>query len=150
MTLNVWAVESTSVGSVRLPPADPGTLPEISQPLSELSDHDLAVLLEGIQLGRRLGSARAMARWVGEERAHGPSVDLPWLGPGERRRVLPSCGHLPHGPSDDPRAVVDEAGRVHGAEGIIVADASILPNPPRVNTNLPVIGAAEFIASTFG
>jgi choline dehydrogenase-like flavoprotein len=52
------------------------------------------------------------------------------------------------GLSSDPRAVVDPHGRVHGTDGLVVADASIFPTTPRANTNLPTIGIAEMIAST--
>jgi choline dehydrogenase-like flavoprotein len=31
---------------------------------------------------------------------------------------------------------------------VIVADASIFPTTPRANTNLPTMGAAEYLAST--
>ena len=45
---------------------------------------------------------------------------------------------------------MDATGRVHGVDGLVVADASIFPTIPRANTNLPTIGAAEYIASTLG
>jgi choline dehydrogenase len=148
VTLNVWGVESTSVGRLRLPSADPDVLPEISQPFSDLSEHDLGVLLEGIALARRLGQTEALAPWLGTERAPGLSEDLPaWVRTNIGGYFHP-VGTCRAGHADDPGAVVDEAGRVHGAEGLIVADASILPSLPRANTNLPVIGAAEFVAAT--
>ena len=43
----------------------------------------------------------------------------------------------------DPLAVVDAELRVHGLEGLRVADASILPNIIGGNTNAPVIMIAE-------
>ena len=50
------------------------------------------------------------------------------------------------GPPGDPAAVVDAAGRVYGVEGLRVADASIMPNIPRANTNLTAIMIGEKIA----
>ncbi len=50
------------------------------------------------------------------------------------------------GRADDPDAVVDAAGRVHGFERLRVVDASVMPELPRANTNLPVIMIAEKIA----
>ena len=47
------------------------------------------------------------------------------------------------GASDDPTTVVDPHGRVLGVEGLWVADASVFPEVPRANTNLPTIAAAE-------
>jgi choline dehydrogenase-like flavoprotein len=41
---------------------------------------------------------------------------------------------------------VDSKGRVHGAEALLVADASIMPEIPSANTNLPTIMLAERIA----
>jgi 5-(hydroxymethyl)furfural/furfural oxidase len=51
------------------------------------------------------------------------------------------------GRSDDPDAVVDSGGRVHGLAGLRVADASIMPEIPRGNSNIPTIMLAEKIAS---
>jgi len=53
------------------------------------------------------------------------------------------------GTDDDPGAVVDPRGRVHGVESLSVADASIMPAIPSANTNLPTIMIAERIASWF-
>ena len=47
------------------------------------------------------------------------------------------------GPADDPQAVVDQYGKVHGIEGLRVIDASIMPDTVRANLNLTVIGMAE-------
>jgi 5-(hydroxymethyl)furfural/furfural oxidase len=53
------------------------------------------------------------------------------------------CGTCRMGAPDDPRAVVDPSGRVLGLDGLWVADASVFPEVPRANTNLPTIAAAE-------
>ena len=50
------------------------------------------------------------------------------------------------GPADDPMAVVDQYGRVHGAQGLRVIDASIMPEAVRANPNLTVIAMAEMAA----
>src|SRR5882724_10264097 len=51
------------------------------------------------------------------------------------------------GAADDPDAVVDPAGRVRGVEGLRVADASVMPEVPRGNTNIPTIMIAEKLAA---
>ena len=44
--------------------------------------------------------------------------------------ALHTCGTTPMGKASDPRAVVDGAGRIHGATGLVIADAGILPDTP--------------------
>ena len=50
------------------------------------------------------------------------------------------------GAATDRDAVTDQAGRVHGIEGLRVIDASIMPTVPRGNTNIPTIMVAEKLA----
>ncbi len=57
------------------------------------------------------------------------------------------CGTCRMGSADDPDAVVDASGRVHGVGGLRVVDASIMPKIPRGNTNIPTIMLAEKIAA---
>ena len=45
-------------------------------------------------------------------------------------------------------AVVDAECRVHGIEGLFVADASVMPTIPRANTNLSTIAVAERLAES--
>jgi choline dehydrogenase len=50
------------------------------------------------------------------------------------------------GVASDPMAVVDQHGRVHGIEGLRVADASIMPDSVRANINATTIAIGERIA----
>ena len=50
------------------------------------------------------------------------------------------------GPAADSMSVVDQHGRVHGIENLRVADASIMPDVIRANTNLTTIMIGERIA----
>jgi 5-(hydroxymethyl)furfural/furfural oxidase len=43
---------------------------------------------------------------------------------------------------------VNGGGRVYGLDGLLVADASIMPTIPRANTNLSTLAIAERIAET--
>lgn len=52
------------------------------------------------------------------------------------------------GSPTDPLAVTDNAGRVFGASGLRVVDASIFPMIPSANPNLPVTMIAEKISAT--
>ena len=53
------------------------------------------------------------------------------------------CGTVPMGSDDDPRAATDGRGRVRGVEGLVVADASLMPTIPSSNTNLPSLMIGE-------
>ena len=50
------------------------------------------------------------------------------------------------GSENDPSCVVDSHGKVIGAEGLWVADASVMPNIPRANTFLPTLMVSRKIA----
>lgn len=71
-----------------------------------------------------------------------------------RAHVLANVSGLAHnvgtcrmGAANDPMAVVDNAGKVHKVGGLRVADASIMPDVPRGNTNLPTLMVAEKVAA---
>ena len=55
------------------------------------------------------------------------------------------CGTVRMGPADDPTAVVDQFGRCRAVDGLVVADASIMPTVPRANTNLTAIMIGEMV-----
>ncbi len=50
------------------------------------------------------------------------------------------------GPESDPMAVVDQFGKVHGIEGLRVADASIMPDCIRANTNVTTMVIGERVS----
>jgi len=55
------------------------------------------------------------------------------------------CGTLKMGAETDANAVVDQFGRVYAVDGLVVADASIMPSVPRANTNLTSIVIGEMV-----
>ncbi len=57
-----------------------------------------------------------------------------------------ASGTCKMGPAADPTAVVDQHGVVHGIEGLRVADASIMPDCIRANTNVTTMVIGERIA----
>jgi choline dehydrogenase-like flavoprotein len=63
--------------------------------------------------------------------------------PGTYHHVVGTCAM---GPTTERAAVVDTGGRVHGTEGLFVADASVMPDVPSANTHLPTVMVAERIA----
>jgi choline dehydrogenase-like flavoprotein len=57
-----------------------------------------------------------------------------------------TCGTVPLGPAEDPRAAVDPYGRVHGVDGLRVADTSILPTPPLRGPAATAVLVGEVVA----
>ncbi len=109
---------------------------------------DLERLRESVRLCVRLLDDSAfdgcMERRVSpsdEDLATDEALDA-WL----RRNVSTSyhvSGTCKMGPASDPMAVVDQYCRVHGLEGLRVADASVMPDVVRANTNATTIMIAE-------
>ena len=56
------------------------------------------------------------------------------------------CGSAKLGPAGDPASVVDQYGRVHGIEGLRVADTSILPTTPTRGPAATAVLVGELIA----
>ena len=50
------------------------------------------------------------------------------------------------GPTTDKMAVVDQYGKVHGINNLRIADASIMPDCVRANTNVTVMAIGEKIS----
>lgn len=130
-----------SRGRVRVRGEDP-TLPPVIEPcfLSDPEGHDLAVLADGLTMMRHLAETALLAPTIAAEVDPGPRVqNLADLQAFIRRTVngySHPVGTCKMGPASDPLAVVDPTGRVHGTSNLYVADASIMPEIPRANTNL--------------
>jgi choline dehydrogenase len=140
-----------SVGSVRLTTVDPHVQPHID--INLLDDpEDLAKMRDGVR--------RAWALLTSPEIAEVTAAILrPDAATVEDDGALEAylranVSHLVHpvgtckmGPATDPMAVVDQHGRVHGVPGLRVADASIMPDLVRANTNLTAIMIGERVAA---
>lgn len=115
-------------------------------------DADRAALRDAVRTGARLlrspemadvvGSA-ALPEWV-DARSSDADADE-WIR-GRLGTALHSCGTARLGDADDPDAVTDPHGRVHGVAGLRVADASILPMVPSRGTALAAVLVGERIA----
>lgn len=111
---------------------------------------DRRVLLDAIALVREIAADPKLARLIGKETSPGPTIrgdeDLSaWIEANILHYYHP-VGTCKMGPISDPGAVVDARGKVHGLDGVYVADASLLPVIPRANTNIPAAVAAERVA----
>jgi choline dehydrogenase len=143
-----------SRGSIRLnptTPADPEAAPVIdTNYFSDPEGYDLDALADAFALCRDLGAQPALTALFEGEATPGPTV-----GSHEEIRawILRNGTHDYHpagtcrmGPASDPASVVDASGRVHGLDGLMVVDASIMPHVTLANTNLPTFVGAEKIA----
>jgi choline dehydrogenase len=130
-----------AAAGLRLDPADPWAPPLIDPSLLR-HPGDLPRLREGVALARRLATTAPLA----DHLDGAPAPDLPEL-------VVPyqhPVGTCRMGPATDPHAVVDQAGRVHELEGLVVCDASVMPAIPSANTHLPTSMVAERCAEWLG
>jgi choline dehydrogenase len=145
LPVSLHLLEQRSRGRVSLVSADPGDLPRVEPRLLE-DPRDVQAMLDGIALVERLTRQPSLARFYGE-------LVTP-ASPGEwREHVLTAYDTYHHavgtarvGAADDPLAVVDPRMRVHGLDGLRIADASVLPVIPHANTNLAAILVAELAA----
>ncbi|XVU21281.1 GMC family oxidoreductase [Actinoplanes sp. CA-054009] len=142
-TIAVSLMAPRSRGTVRLASADPLTAPLIDP--NYLSDEDdVTTLLTGLRLARAIGSAGALAEWRSEEAQPNREPDRDYL-----RESLLAYFHYAGTCriGDGPDAVVDTQLRVHGVEGLRVADASVMPSLVSANTNATVCAIAERAAA---
>lgn len=134
-----------SRGRVEIASADPSAQPRIV-PASLSDERDLASLLRGARLLRRIAAAPAMAAVVAEEVAPGPGIedDAAMIQDIRARAstVFHPVGTCRMGASQVD-SVVDARLRVHGLAGLWVADASVFPSITSANTNAPVMMVAE-------
>jgi choline dehydrogenase len=134
-----FAMKPKSRGRVTLTSDDPRAPLHIDHGF--LSDEDdVPVLVEGFERLRELGRSEPVRRYTARESRPGEHVPAEQHVRGSARGFFHPTGTCAMG------AVVDERGRVFGYEGLVVADASIMPTIPRANTNLTVAAIAEKLA----
>ncbi len=132
-------------GRVWLRSADPSAKPHIlTNTLSE--PEDVASLVAGVKLARRIAEQSALGEIVTKELKPGPDIHDDADVEADIRRRLMLIYH-PVGTcrmSDtDEDAVLDSHLRVHGIDGLRVVDASIMPLIPGGNTHAPTVMIAE-------
>jgi choline dehydrogenase len=132
-------------------PADPEAPPVIdTNYFSDPDGVDLDALVDGFALCRELGAQTSLASLLNGELKPGSTIDTraeirDWI-LGHASHDYHPAGTCRMGPGSDPTSVVDASGHVHGLEGLLVADASIMPFVTLANTNLPTFVGAEKIA----
>ncbi|OYV61339.1 MAG: GMC family oxidoreductase [Acidocella sp. 21-58-7] len=145
MTLHCCQLRPKSTGYIGLKSNDPFADPLI-QPNYLSHDDDLAELLAGYKLGRRIMNTKLMKDVAGGvELDPGPNAtsDAQLI---EYIRNNAETIYHPVGTckmGQDEMAVVDDRLRVHGITNLRVADASIMPRVIGGNTNAPTMVIGE-------
>jgi choline dehydrogenase len=142
-----YQLRPESRGEIKLKSPDPFDAPAV-YPNYLATETDQRTIVAGLKLIRRILASSQMQALIEAEFQPGPAVgsDEELLDYARRRG-----GTVYHPTStckmgNDPLAVVDAELRVHGVDGLRVADASIMPTVVSGNTNAATIMIGEKIA----
>src|SRR5579859_1391992 len=148
LTIMSTLIYPRSRGTLRLTSADPTAAPAIDPNYLD-EQHDIDVLVDGIELIRETMANKAIAAGVEGEISPGPQypsrADLEKEVLNRATTVYHPVGTCRMGV--DERAVVDPQLRVRGVEGLRVADASIMPSIVGGNTNAGSMMIGEHAAA---
>jgi choline dehydrogenase len=144
LSVRSGVLQPKSRGWVKLRSANPVDAPRI---LTNLLHHpdDLEAMVRAIKLSRGIFAQGPLRDLTQRETLPGPGTaneaDL-------KDYIRRNAGHRSHPVGTcrmgrDAAAVVDPQLRVHGIEGLRVADASVMPEVPSGNTNLPCMMVGE-------
>jgi choline dehydrogenase len=144
LSVRTGYLQPKSRGWVKLRSTNPFDAPRI---LINMFDdpRDLDAMVRAVRLSRRVYAQQPLSDLIRCELLPGPQVQSD----AELKEYLRrNAGHRSHPVGtckmgNGPDAVVDAQLRVHGISGLRVADASIMPDVPSGNTNLPSIMVGE-------
>jgi choline dehydrogenase len=144
LSARLGALHPKSRGAVELRSSDPAESPRISFNMFSERD-DLATMVAGVKLCREIYMALHRDGIVTEEILPGSQVQTDQ---DIEEFIRENAGHRSHPVGTckmgtDRMSVVDEQLRVKGIAGLRIADASIMPELPSGNTNLPSIMIGE-------
>lgn len=143
-TLNACQIRPRSRGWLGLRSADPFDPPRIVP--NYLSDpYDLDTMAKAVRLGREIMGKSALKPYIKREilpeRPLASEEDHRQYVREQAQGALHPVGTCKIG--KDGMAVVDSQLRVHGLDGLRIADASVMPFVPSGNTNAPSIMVGE-------
>jgi choline dehydrogenase len=131
-------------GAIRLASPDP-TTPPLIDPNYLGADSDIHRLVHGLAVAREIAGTAPFGPWGTREVLPGPDVTddkaLRAFVSRSTSTYYHPVGSCTMGMGAD--AVVDAELRVHGLSGVRVADASVIPRIPAVNTNAAAIMIGE-------
>lgn len=137
-------LQPKSRGWVKLRSTNPADPPRIQ--LNMFDDPgDLDAMVRAMQLSRRIYSQPPLRDLIRGEALPGPGTDDE---ASLKEHIRRNAGHRSHPVGTcrmghDELAVVDDQLRVRGISGLRIADASVMPDVPSGNTNLPAIMVGE-------
>ncbi len=148
MTACIYLAESS--GEMLLRAADPRIQPYLDYNLLD-TEFDRRRLREAVRICMDLAGTEPLSDFMGE-RLRPADRDLEsddalddWM-----MRKVSTSHHISStckmGPDSDPMAVVDQYARVRGLDGLRIADASIMPDCIRANTNATSMLIGERVA----
>lgn len=148
-------VRPLSRGWIRLASKNPLEKPLVNPNYLGVAS-DLERLVQGVKIGRKIFGTRAFSSWMKQELMPGPDVQTDEELRAFVRQTADSYHHQVGSCKMglDSMAVVDPQLRVHGIEGLRVADASVMPFVPSGNchTGILMIGekVSDLIKNTYG
>lgn len=125
-----------SRGTVRLTAAEPDA-PLAIDPNYFSDPYDMQAMIAAVRISREIGKQSALSEWSAGEHFPGPAVESDEDIAAYVARDVSTWFH-PVGTcrmGTGANAVVDPSLRIHGVDGLRVADASIMPDIVSVNTN---------------
>jgi len=147
-TLSPVHLKPDGRGTVRLGSPDPLAPPAVNFDFMR-TDYDIRAITAGVRLARSIAAQPALRPYVMNELAPGVDVDSD----SDIEAFIRQTGISNHHPTSScamgtgSNSVVDPRLRVHGIEGLRVADASIMPSVVAGNTNAPSIMIGEKAAA---
>lgn len=149
VSVSACLLRPQSRGSVTLRSADPLEAPAIHAGYLE-SPSDLQTLVELVKKVRDISGTAPFSSFI--ESTYEPSAAMRsdeelahWIRK-KSMSIYHPAGTCAMGPASDRAAVVDARLRVHGIDGLRIADASIMPTIVSGNTNAPSIMIGEHAA----
>ena len=143
-TINVGLMRPESRGRLTLRSADPFAPPRI-EPNYISEQYDVECLVEGVGTMQEIMESAALSSWV--KGVHRPRerlrdrIDIERFVRETVQTAVHPCGACKMGTDD--MAVVDPQLRVHGIDGLRVADSSTMPLLPSGNLNGPTVMIGE-------